>query len=338
MITAMFRASTIATITLLGGLAAGCATTGDNHLSKIAQQARANQAQMEIKSEVTSETEDALKLEASKLFTELTELMNQAGGMGVKQEAANAALHQAINAYNGGQTSDALVILRSATSTLRANMAPMWQSMATIEVNLAKGTANKDREQYQQQQIAESLLRVGDYENAYNVASKLNNAMKESTVTLTARTSKLSDIAKLEDVYGSEQWWPIIYKDNYRRAPNPDNVKNGTQIEIRLNPATKEVATAARYATYRKNLSPDIQRAADEAFLGTKLPNEANVIPILSRKSEKPATPAIKPRVTTAAKKSTVITPRKLETRKATNSVIASNGGNVIPISPRLMK
>jgi nucleoid-associated protein YgaU len=78
--------------------------------------------------------------------------------------------------------------------------------------------------------------------------SRLKALRREASRKTRAYTVKpgdtLSEIAEREEVYGNSLLWPLIWQANRKAIPDPNRLRAGQKLRIRVSPTVEEVVEA----------------------------------------------------------------------------------------------
>lgn len=143
-----------------------------------------------------------------------------------------------------------------------------YAAAAERELAEAREYANLSSAQYQRLQAGEQALLGQRAEEALKTLQGLNAelAVAQSVYTVMSGDS-LWGISAKDDVYGNPYWWPLIYKNNVDRINDPDSLRVGQDLNIRVHPTISEVSTAVDHAKTRGSWSVGEREEADGVYL-----------------------------------------------------------------------
>lgn len=120
---------------------------------------------------------------------------------------------------------------------------------ATAELKALSATTGLSDSQLARLRAAEATLRRGDSSTALAQLRALRKEATGRNRVYTVRPGEtLSEIAEREEVYGNALLWPLIWQANRKTLPEPQRLRAGQQLLIRVSPTVDEVVQALAIA------------------------------------------------------------------------------------------
>lgn len=120
---------------------------------------------------------------------------------------------------------------------------------AVAELKALSATTGLSDTQLARLRAAEATLRRGDSSTALAQLRALRKEATGRNRVYTVRPGEtLSEIAERDEVYGNALLWPLIWQANRKTLPEPQRLRAGQQLQIRVSPTVDEVVQAMAIA------------------------------------------------------------------------------------------
>lgn len=162
---------------------------------------------------------------------------------------AASLLRQAEQSAAKGNNPRAQSLARQATASADQALDAQRTREAAAELQKLYDTTGLSDKQLDALRSAEAALIRGDSATALTRLKALRKEASRKTRGYTVqRGETLSEIAEREDVYGNSLLWPLIWQANRKTLPDPNKLRAGQKLVIRVSPTVDEVVQAIRIA------------------------------------------------------------------------------------------
>jgi len=167
----------------------------------------------------------------------------------VADSEAATLLKQAEQAAAKGNNPRAQSLARQASASADQALDAQRTREAAAELQALYDTTGLSDANLEVMRAAESELIRGDSAVALAKLKALRQQVSRKTRGYTVqRGETLSEIAERDDVYGNSLLWPLIWQANRKALPDPNRLRAGQKLVIRVSPTVDEVVQAIRIA------------------------------------------------------------------------------------------
>lgn len=190
-----------------------------------------------------SETEARARYaQASAIAAQTTTLVGAWAGVDAHLEASRVAL--VAKEWNTAQR-EADEAVAGAEQTLSDHYA----RLANAELEKSYRYAGLDDAQLLQLRAAEEILITGNSRLAYGRLRMLNEQLQKRIRSYTVQAGdSLWVIAARPEVYSNGLLWPLVWQNNAVQIPDPNRLRRGQVLKLKLHPSADEIAEAVDYA------------------------------------------------------------------------------------------
>ncbi len=252
----------LATVLVVLGLVAGCATT--------------TEPEPEPTKDIASE--QRLKREAEQAIARAKSSYNEANALGFAWRDTGKLIKQAEEAFAKGEDKDAVNagdhfrnardLANQAYEQSEAAIDQYYLQQAKIKIDKLSAVTGLSAEEQQLLDNARTFYNAAKGRQAYDAASKLEAMLAAKRMVYEVMAGdNLWNIAGKSDVYADPYRWPLIFKANADQIQDADLIYPGQQLQVDRNPSAAAVDAAVQHARTRGAWSLGVVEESDKAFL-----------------------------------------------------------------------
>jgi nucleoid-associated protein YgaU len=162
---------------------------------------------------------------------------------------SDSLLTQARATAAKGDNAHTISLSRQAIASADLVTLGQYQGRANAQLQKLHAYTGLTDEQLARVKAAEDALANGQPREAFEIASRLNDELKnEIKHHKVGKGESLWIISGRQDIYANPWLWPLIWQANRDTVKNPGSVRAGQTLKIRSTPTIDEVVNAVNFA------------------------------------------------------------------------------------------